>query len=408
MPVNLVALFSDITPQESVKSILGRIDRLGARVYGPEEFELEVESNPSILNQHNYLFIGTGGTEKAAVNLLDAVQLPEPLVLVAHDRSNSLPAALEIRAYADERGMEAQVVHDSLERLASRIKTWVGHVEVEEKIRKSRLGVIGNPSFWLVASQVDPVAVKRRWGLDIEHYDLSELTERLSDNMGRDQEKAMKKHARDARQVEVPDEDLSRASLVAQALARVADERNLQVVTLECFRLLEETGISGCYAVSEFNDLPDVVAGCEGDVPAAFTMFLAKLLTGRASFMANVAQVDERNNTAVFSHCTVPLSMVQSYETVTHFETGLSVGLRGSIEPQPVTVFKVHGLDLSDWWISSGEIVENLRNDNGCRTQVRVVLDAPVSYFLETSLANHHILILGDHTEEISAFMDFV
>jgi L-fucose isomerase-like protein len=408
MPINLVTLFSDITPKESVKSILSRIDRLGARIYEPDEFRAEAENDPTILSQHNYLFIGTGGTERAAVDLLEAVQLPEPLVLVAHDRSNSLPAALEIRSYADMRGMEAQVVHDSLERLASRIRTWVSHVEVEEKIRQSKLAVIGNPSSWLVASEVDPNAVKRRWGLTIEHYALAELTERLGDKLGRDQERAMKKHVRDAKQVDVSDEELSRASLVGQAVAAIAKEKNLQAVTLECFRLLEETGISGCYAVSELNDLPDVVAGCEGDVTATFTMFLAKLLTGRASFMANVAQVDERNNTVVFSHCTVPLSMVQSYETVTHFETGLSVGLRGSIEPQPVTVFKVHGPDLSDWWISSGEIVENLSNDTGCRTQIRVVLDAPVGYFLEASLANHHILILGDHTEEISSFMDFV
>ncbi|TFF91584.1 fucose isomerase [Candidatus Thorarchaeota archaeon] len=408
MAFNLITLFSPITPRDVVKSILGRVEKQGATIYTPQEFEKDAKSNPSLGKERTYLFIGTGGTEQIAAELLESVDLAEPVLLLAHDRSNSLPAALEIRSYADQIGLEAKVIHDSLEKLASKIRTWSGYADVQQKIRECRLGVIGEPSFWLIASGVDRKKVKERWGVEIQSYDLGLLTVEMKEGLGRKHQRMMTKHLRESSSVEVQEEEIDRVASVAQALQEVASKEKLDAVTLECFNLLEETNVSGCYAISLLNDLPDIVAGCEGDVPATFTMLLTKLLVGKPSFMANIASADLRSNTVVFSHCTLPLSMTDSYETLTHFETGLSVGLRGTIVPQPVTIFKVHGEDLSNWWVSSGEIVENLRNETGCRTQLRVVMDEPVSYFLEGSLANHHIVVLGDHTKEISSFMDFV
>jgi L-fucose isomerase-like protein len=408
MTLNLITLFSPITPQDVVKSILGRVDRQGATIYAPDEFENAVRSNPSLRERRTYLFIGTGGTEQIAVDLLEGTHLPEPIVLLAHDRSNSLPAALEIRSYADQVGLEAQVVHDSLERLASKIRTWSRYVDVQQKIGASKLGVVGEPSFWLVASGVDKRKVREQWGTEIETFDLSRLTEGMKESLNRQHQKMIAKHLRQSSSVTVQQEEVDRAAHVAQALHGIVSKEQLDGVTVECFKLLEETKVSGCYALSLLNDMPDVVAGCEGDIPATFTMLVTKLLTGRPSFMANVAGVDMRSNTVVFSHCTVPLTMADSYETMTHFETGLSVGLRGMIEPQPVTVFKIHGEDLSTWWLSAGEIVDNLQNETACRTQLRVVMDEPVSYFLDASLANHHVVVLGDHTQEIGGFMSFV
>ena len=403
MSLTIVTLFSPITPKDTMRSILGRIDRPGVEICSPSDYLKQVgKDEPEI---HPLLFIGTGGTEQMAVEFLRDSRIPEPVIILAHDRSNSLPAALEIRAYADSVGIETEVIHDSLERLSSRIKTWLRHYEVLRKVRSSRLGMVGEPSFWLVASRVDPVKVKSTWGVTIEHYGFENLTDRLEADLSQSEKKALQKHMRESR-VDIDERELERAAVVSQALAQIAVEKKLDAISLECFRLLEEKEVSGCYAVSRLNDLPTLVAGCEGDLPATFTMLIIKYLLEKPSFMANVAQVNTRENTVVLSHCTIPVGMTKSHETMTHFETGLSVGLRGFIEPQPITVFKIHGEDLTNWWVSSGEVIENLRNDTGCRTQLRVVLDAPVEYFLDASLANHHIVVLGNHTEEIASFME--
>ena len=36
------------------------------------------------------------------------------------------------------------------------------------------------------------------------------------------------------------------------------------------------------------------------------------------------------------------------------------------------------------------------------------VIDEPVDYFLEESLANHHIVVLGNYVQEFSEFFEFV
>ncbi|MHA2085525.1 MAG: fucose isomerase, partial [Candidatus Thorarchaeota archaeon] len=114
--------------------------------------------------------------------------------------------------------------------------------------------------------------------------------------------------------------------------------------------------VSGCYAVSKVNELDDIVAGCEGDIPSTFTMILSKFLTGTPSFMANVASVNLIDNTAIFAHCTVSISMVESYEVTSHYESGMSIGIKGKFSPQDVTVLKVGGSDLSEYWVSDGAI----------------------------------------------------
>jgi L-fucose isomerase-like protein len=60
--------------------------------------------------------------------------------------------------------------------------------------------------------------------------------------------------------------------------------------------------------------------------------------------------------------------------------------------------------DLTDFWVASGQIVENEYNESGCRTQVKIKLSEPVRYFLDDSLANHHVLLIGDHVEMIREF----
>ncbi|MGY5875380.1 MAG: fucose isomerase, partial [Candidatus Thorarchaeota archaeon] len=116
---------------------------------------------------------------------------------------------------------------------------------------------------------------------------------------------------------------------------------------------------------------------------------------------------DEQKNTVVFAHCTTPTDILANYDITTHFETGQSVAVRGEFDEQPVTVMKVFGEDLTDYWISGGIIVENNVDECGCRTQIRVRLDEPVKYFLDESLANHHVILMGNYSKILEDFFSF-
>ncbi|MFW9956824.1 MAG: fucose isomerase [Candidatus Odinarchaeota archaeon] len=355
-----------------------------------------------------YIFIGTGGTENEVSKFLETEDLKPPIILLSYDERNSLPAAMEIRSYLQRKGIASRIVHMPLLQLHALLRRWSKYLGIIEQLREDKLGVIGEPSSWLIASYVNFQRVKERWGLDIEDIHIDELTKRLPEKISKEFLGHIDTFKSNANCQSVSDNEIEKAGIVAQRLVELAKSKKLAAMTVQCFSLLQETGISGCYSLSYLNDMEGFVAGCEGDIPATFTMLLARLLTGSPTFMANVASVNQELNTAVFAHCTISTSITDGYEITNHFETGMSIGVRGKLPLAEVTILKVFGEDLSEYWVSGGTIIDNLVNENACRTQIRVAMDEPVDYFLEESLANHHIIIPGDHVQEIVEFFDFV
>ena len=124
--------------------------------------------------------------------------------------------------------------------------------------------------------------------------------------------------------------------------------------------------------------------------------------------MANVIDVDMATNSVIFAHCTAPTSLLERYELTTHFESGKSLAIRGKFKQQDVTIAKVFGKDLSEFWVSRGVLTENLAKKQGCRTQIRVTLTEPVNYFLDGALANHHVIVLGDYCRKLQEFFSFI
>ncbi|RDE12489.1 MAG: hypothetical protein C4K49_10005 [Candidatus Thorarchaeota archaeon] len=407
MAINVIAFFSPITPERSRVKVQGELRKSGVSVMSPEEFLVLANRDQVTLNQHNVVFVGSGGTESLIAAFLSRINLGPPIMLLSHDGNNSLPAAMETRAYLSVKGLQSRITHASLPKLVERLREWQDYSNMEHRIRSSRIGLVGKPSSWLISSHVIPSAVEETWGSSIVEIPLSEISGASADSDGEDTRVNLDDFAARAISKDVTDTDIRNAGLVARALLSLVNRHKLNAVTVECFALLEQSGISGCCAMSRLNDVDGLAAGCEGDVPSTFTMMVAKYATGQPAFMANVTDVDSDANSIVLAHCTVPVSLVSDYDLTSHFETGRSVAVRGRFIPQAVTLLKLWGNDLSEYWVSGGSIEENLTNSAGCRTQVRVHVEKPVTYFLERSLANHHILILGDYSERLDRFLSF-
>jgi L-fucose isomerase-like protein len=383
MTLNIVPFFSRVSPEGLRDEVLMKIQNDDVRfITGADEIP---DDGPF------FIFIGTGGTENDVADFLESTNYQGPVTLLSYDERNSLPSSMEIRAYLEKKGIHARIVHMPLEQLHDLLRRYSKYSAILAKLKTCRLGVIGKPSTWLIASNISRKEVTKRWGLKIVDIPIARLTHNLpkEDNSILDLESFQS----NALCQDVSNDEVRKATSVYQRLDEIVKESRLAAVTVQCFTLLQDTGISGCLSLSSLNDQNGLVAGCEGDIPTTFTMLLSKALTGSAAFMANVASVDTDLNTAVFAHCTIPLSISDAYEITNHFETGLSVGIRGKLALEEVTVFKVFGDDLSRYWVSSGTIVDNLVNETNCRTQIRVLMDEPVEYFLEESLANHHVII---------------
>lgn len=346
------------------------------------------------------VFIASGGSEDAFRRLFP--RLPRPLILLADGKHNSLAAALEISAWVRQQGEAAEIVHGDGPQISARLH----RLALFQRTRLALagpIGIIGESSDWLIASAVDRAAVKNRWGTEFIDIALEEIT-------------AYKAAAAEAAALardfnagakaldKVDNEALQAAARLVPALEAAFVKHRLRAATLRCFSLIEPLQTSGCLALSRLND-EGLICGCEGDVPAAFSMLLLFALTGEAPFMANPAAVDSANNRLLLAHCSVPRRAVSGYRLQSHFETGLGVGLSGDFDPGPATVFKAGGPGLDKYFVSGAEVLPAPPQAGLCRTQVRLQLQESTGYFLHASLANHHVLVRGDYSELVDDFM---
>lgn len=348
------------------------------------------------------LFIATGGVERIVMQSFE--HLPRPAVMLADGMQNSLAASLEISSWLRSRGLKSEILHGEAKEIVRRIKILCQIHQAQRRLSGMRVGVIGTPSSWLIASNVDYLLAKRRWG--VEHIDIqldrvySKFNAITDDEVG-NACAAFTEKALACR--EGSPEDILKAMRLYQAIKEICVEERLDAITLSCFKLIGQLGTTGCLALSLLND-EGIIAGCEGDLQSLFTLLAVKALTGKEAFMANPSMINAKTNEIVLAHCTIGIKQTEQYIIRSHFETEMGIAIQGIIPTGEVTVVKCGGESLDEYYLSSGRLTENTNYINLCRTQVRVKLDSSANYFLKNPLGNHHIVLSGDYTEILQEF----
>lgn len=352
----------------------------------------------------NIVFIASGGVERLVIQTYES--LPRPVVMLADGLQNSLAAAMEISAWFRSKGMKSEILHGNTDAIIERIKLLYNNFIAQRTIAGQKVGVLGSASPWLVASNVDYLLAKRRWGIqyvDISLDKIYKIYDKITDD---EVGEACAEFARNALACrEGSPEDILKAMRLYYAIKQVCEKENLKAITLSCFKVIEKLGTTGCLALSLLND-DGIPAGCEGDLQSIFTLLATQALTHTNGFMANPSMIDAQTNEVIFSHCTIGINQTGKYIIRNHFESETGISIQGILPTGEVTILKCGGESLDEYFVSSGVLLENTDNPNMCRTQIRVKLDNPVSYFLKKPLGNHHIIIQGNYVDTINDFLE--
>lgn len=402
MVINLITFASILQKQATVRgsheTILNELEK-----YFTVNFVDYRDMHRLTDRDFSLIFIATGGVERMVIQHFES--LPRPAILLADGMQNSLAAALEISTWLRGRGIKSEILHGELSETIKRIFVLHSDFQAQLQLKGMRIGVIGTPASWLIASNADYLLAKRRWGIEYVDIPLERVCERYNrttdDEVG---DACAQLAARALACRDATPEDMLKAMRLYHALKAVIREENLSAITLNCFRLVEMTGTTGCLALALLND-EGIVAGCEGDLQSVFTMLVVKALTGKPCFMANPSMINARTNEIVLSHCTVGLRQTEQFIIRNHFETESSIGIQGILPTGDVTLVKCGGESLDEYYLSTGTLTENTNYINMCRTQVRVRLNTPAKYFLQNPLGNHHILLFGNYEIMLNEFL---
>lgn len=346
------------------------------------------------------IFIRTGGTEGIFRQMLPILleKSSKPFYLLTSGKSNSLAASMEILSYIQKNQLQGEIIHGSAEYIRQRVLSLSKTMAAKKQLNECRIGVIGKPSDWLIASDVDAGIVKQKMGVTLVNIPMTELLEAINQTHGGGTVEK-KNHT------PLIDAALPGAYRIYDALKAIIGRYHLNGLTLRCFDLLNTVHNTGCLALAKLN-AEGIVAGCEGDIPTAITMMLALATVGETGFQANPSQINVETCEVLFAHCTIPFNMVERYEYDTHFESGIGVGIRGFVKEGPVTIIKVSG-DGSRHFIAEGQLLQCQSNPDLCRTQLLIKLDdkSAAAYFLTQPIGNHHVILRGRHQTEFQQLM---
>lgn len=369
-----------------------------SRLKHSEQFEIEnasflaeladrLQTLPTETNIEDYdcdlklLFVQTGGSE--GIFLKNLSKLKPPFYLLTNGGNNSLAASMEILTYARLHGLEGEILHGDNDYVTKRIRELALANSLKKKLADVTLGVVGEPSDWLISSVPNKTELKEKFNISLKYLPLADVEKDIDTaNTFPDSEK-----------------EQAKAEKVYDNLKHLVKKHKLSGLTIRCFDLLSSIKMTGCLALAKLNE-EGIVATCEGDVAAMISMCLVRAIFNQSSFQANPSRIDVAKNEIIFAHCTVPLDMVSSYRYDTHFESGIGIAIKGIMKKQPVTIFRLSS-SLREYTILQGEITENLDESNLCRTQIKIKCEDDISTLLKNPCGNHHIIFYGHHKEQL-------
>ncbi|MHC2994109.1 MAG: hypothetical protein IBV53_01190 [Candidatus Atribacteria bacterium] len=393
MKIGLYNLVSEVHNEEYINSTLqGFIAEIEEKL--GEKFE---NINLEDFNKDYFplIFIKSGGVEVKFKQIFK--QISRPYILLSSSMRNSLGASLEIASFLKQKGKKVEIIHGDSDYIAKRIKKLKKVFQVKNKLTLLKLGVIGKPSDWLIASNVDYKKMKETLGISLIDIEIDELIREINQDYHFEHPKL-----NDIRNRGFDNKSIDGALKIYNGFKAIVKKYKFDGITVRCFDLIKIYKNTGCLGLSLLND-EGIVAGCEGDIPAFISMVILHYLTDEPVFMANPSSIDLNKNEIILAHCTLPLNMPDRFYLKTHFESGLGVGIKGDIREGEATIFKLSG-DGKKYFVSGGEIIENLNKENLCRTQISLRIDEDVKYFLQDSIGNHHLICKGDYSELVREF----
>ena len=147
MKINIIpivsALHDGVAINEETKALISKIEDLSEYSFNISDIAHLYETELSLV------LVQSGGSEGRFLDM--EKNLKPPYYLLTYGSNNSLAASMEILSYLKNKNEKAEILHGPAEYIISRLN------ELHDKKEKTpvRLGVVGKPSDWLIASDVD-------------------------------------------------------------------------------------------------------------------------------------------------------------------------------------------------------------------------------------------------------------
>lgn len=288
-------------------------------------------------------------------------------------------------------------------------ENWVDAIRIDVALSKAHIGIAGYRAHGFFNLGIDELTTFSKTGILLDHYELSEI---FDTNVSEVEVKDKKDKLLQAFEVSgITELQLQKVAELSAKLKKFVDLHKLDALAIRCWPEFAGTfGISPCAAMSILQS-EDYILTCEGDVEGSMSMLAHKAVGAETPFLADLSQVDMKEDFALMWHCGVAPCNLWDGKCVRSLDTYFA-GNKG------VT---------ADFVMKSGEVMI-LRLDSACGNQrvymqkgtglpmekllrgtylkvrfekhIKEVFDTIVN----TGVAHHVSLVYGDFTKPFEIF----
>jgi len=367
-----VALLHHVNPSEA---LIKKGEKAVHEIFQACSYTI-TDKNPDVL------FFISGGSEQNALEYVKNDPLP---LLLADKENNAYAAAIEVLAWCKGHNMPARIFHYAHPDSLNEIIEFIRVKRALESLKGQHLGLIGEPSDWLINSTVDPKVLQEKTGMILKQYPWPKMPDY---NHYQSPDRFYNAFSNASHKM------LEGSGKIYAMLEEHIRKEDLKGISVECFSLVQKDKVTACLPLALLNN-DDLPAACEGDTVSLAGMLILKALTGKIPWMANIVEIGDEEIT--LAHCTVPQNLLQSHFVTTHYETGVGTAVKGIMEEGKYTIVRFNK-NLDQVFVAEAETLPHEDMMEACRTQIRLAINKnDAKLLIEKPLGNHHLLIPGWH-----------
>lgn len=286
---------------------------------------------------------------------------------------------------------------------------WLDAVRMTTALISARVGILGYHAHGFFNLNVDELALYKKFGVLIDHYELESLWQYPTNENYKKHYEEMIKNKFDTSGINKKQIDL--VSSLAAKIKGFVEEHNITALAIRCWpEFAAGYGISPCAAMSLLQS-EDIVLACEGDIDCALTMLCHQAAGAETPFMADLSQVNIKENFALMWHCGVaPCNLCDGVCTPTldtYFAGGKGVTAGFVMRSGDINMARLDSINGKyRLFQQKGKAVPMAKMLTG--TYAKVSFDKGMKEVVDkvvyTGVAHHVSMVYGDFTNAMNIF----
>ncbi len=281
---------------------------------------------------------------------------------------------------------------------------WVDALRVKVALQKAKIGLVGYRAHGFFNVGVDDMDIYSKTGILIDHYEIADMFSQPVT----DEEIAIEE--KEVRELfickEVNDTQVKKVAQLVVSAQKFIDKNGLTAAAVRCWpEFAANYGVSPCAAMSILQS-KGIILSCEGDIEGALSMLAGAALGAETPFLADLSQVDLKEDFALMWHCGVAPANLwdgKSERTLdTYFAGGKGVTAGFVMKEGHVNLMRIDtARGKTRMFLAGGESIEMKKQLCGTYTKVRFEqnINQLLQQVTDTGVAHHLAMFYGEYRE---------